>query len=86
MCVLLPNKVSHMLHESEETHRWPHSRTLRLTSIKIRQMRNWMITQECEHYHIHVRRRAYTAKTGEYAVVVHCRDLTVWPQFVLTWL
>ena len=74
------------LHASVETHRWPHSRTLRLTNIKIRQIEAWMRTHDCEHYHMSVRRRAYTAATGEYAVVVHCRDLTVWPQFVLTWL
>ena len=76
----------HMLHESEETHQWPHSRTLRLSSPQINQIRAWMQEQSCTAYHIHVLRRAYTAATGEYAVVVHCRDLIVWPQFVLTWL
>lgn len=74
------------LHESVETHRWPHSHTLRLSSHQINQIRAWMRDQSCTQYHNHVKRRAYTHTSGEYAVIVYCRDLDVWRQFVLTWL
>lgn len=76
----------HKLHESEETHRWPHTRTLRLSSPQINQIRAWMHEQSCDAYHIHVRRRVNTCATGKYSVIIYCRDLDVWPQFVLTWV
>jgi hypothetical protein len=78
--------MNHTLHASVETHNWPHSRTLRLSSNQINQVRAWMSDQSCTQYHIHVKRRAYTLTSGEYAVIVYCRDLDVWPQFVLAWL
>jgi hypothetical protein len=76
----------HNLHVSEETHKWPHSPTMRLSSTRINSMRAWMHTQSCAAYHMDVKRRSYTATTGEYAVIVRCRDLDVWYQFVITWL
>lgn len=78
--------MNHRLHESVETHRWPHSRTLRLNSSEIQKVRTWMQDQSCTAYHISVRRRVNTWATGKYSVIIHCRDLDVWPQFVLTWL
>lgn len=78
--------MNHRLHKSVETHGWPRSRTLRLSSHQINQVRAWMEEQSCAQYHVSVKRRAYTDTSGEYAVIVYCRDLDVWPQFVLTWL
>ena len=72
-------------HHSEETHRWPHTKTMRMTSFELKVMQNWL-AENCEHsFYIDVHRRGYTSKTGEYAVIVFCRDLEIWPSFLLAW-
>jgi hypothetical protein len=77
------------LHPSEETHRWPHSKTLRMTQGDIQAMEQWFDHNHVTHVHVSVRRRAYTnqgdAQTRKYAVVIHCRDLDAWPAVVLAW-
>jgi hypothetical protein len=77
--------VEHMLHDSDSTHEWPHTSTMRLSSVEIRSIQNWMSVHECRAYYVDVTRRAYTTTTGKYAVRVYCRDLEVWPMFVLAW-
>lgn len=74
-----------MLHDSECTHEWPHTCTMRLLSAEIQAIRNWMLVHECRAYYVSVARRAYTDVTGQYAVIVYCRDLEIWPMFVLAW-
>ena len=73
------------LHVSEETHKWPHTRTLRMTSAQIRNLLDWLHANHIHHVHVDVHKRAYTAQTQQYAVVIYCRDLDAWPTIVITW-
>lgn len=73
------------LHPSEETHKWPHSKTMRMTQSEIHTLENWLQSHDVHHVSVIVRRRAYTSQTKQYAVVVSLRDLHAWPAFVLAW-
>jgi hypothetical protein len=73
---------------SDETHKWPHTKTIHMSNRAIREMTAWL-RDHCQHcgFYVSVLRRQFTASTGLYSVVVYIQDNNedLWTLFKLTW-
>lgn len=71
-----------------ETHKWPHTRTVHLSSDGIKALRTWL-SENCGHcgWYVDVNRRKFTDTTGLYSVVIRVQDDSeeLWMLIRLTW-
>lgn len=68
-----------------ETHKIPHTRTMRMTSDEIKHLRRWLADNTTMQYHVMVRKTKLAKTHGIYSVVVYIADDELWPLFRLTW-
>lgn len=70
-----------------EARKWPHTKTMHLTSEQLRDMRAWLRNNATGAHHVQVRKTKRAKQEGIYSVVVYVKDdPTVWTWFNLTWV
>jgi len=75
-------------HRVIETHKWPRTRTVHLSSAGIRSLETWLASN-CGHcsWYVDAKKRKFTESTGLYSVVIRVQDDSeeLWTLIRLTW-
>ena len=72
-------------YRTDETHKWPHTRTLHLTKDDLKKLREWLIDKTNRRYYVSVRKTKRAKTEGIHSVVVYLDDPDAWTLFTLTW-